>query len=427
MHGCAQITLRPTRNTFVWFSNELFSLWKMCSFASSLPRSTRRATILRVEAVNTKSTKRARWIAVLLSATMLAGCGLPRTGPTKNEIFEGSVQEQGDAFIVTVDDTVTEKAEFTPALGFSSGLIHAGVLGSDTVRPGDTLGLQIYENVDDGLISTGGAPAVLEQIQVDGAGFIFVPYAGRIKASGNTPEAIRRIITEKLESQTPDPQVIVQRLAGDGATVSLIGGVGAQGVYPIERPTRTLTSMLAQAGGITFPPEITQVTLLRGGHSGTVWLEDLYTNPRLDIALRGGDRVLVEEDERFFTSLGATGAQVKVPFDTRTVSAMEALATVGGLNAALGDPTGIFIFRDEPEHVAQRVLGRTDLSGEQRFVYVIDLTSPNGVFMARDFDIRDKDTVYVTEAPYSQFTRILSAIVTPVGSAATVGNAVEGN
>ena len=58
---------------------------------------------------------------------------------------------------------------------------------------------------------------------------------------------------------------------------------------------------------------------------------------------------------------------------------------------------------------------------------MLDLTQANGVFLARDFDIRDKDTVFVTEAPYSQFTRILSAIVTPVGSAATLSSAVDGS
>ena len=83
-------------------------------------------------------------------------------------------------------------------------------------------------------------------MQVDGAGFIFVPYAGRISAAGNTPEAIRRIITDKLDEQTPDPQVQVRRAAGDGSTVSLSAAVGAQGVYPIERPTRTLSAMLAR-------------------------------------------------------------------------------------------------------------------------------------------------------------------------------------
>ena len=373
-----------------------------------------------------RKTPRARWVALCASAIFLSGCGLPRSGPTKNEIFSGSVEKHGDAFVVTADDHVTRATAFSPALGFSQGFINAAALGSDTVRPGDTLGLMIWENVDDGLLATAGAnAAALDEIQVDGAGFIFVPYAGRIRAAGNSPEAIRRIITEKLEAQTPDPQVIVNRLAGDGATVSLIGGVGAQGVYPIERPTRTLTAMLAEAGGITLPPEITQITLIRGAHSGTIWLEDLYADPRLDIALRAGDRILVEEDERFYTALGATGAQVKVPFDTQTVSAIEALATVGGISAALADPTGIFVFRDEPAEVANRVLNRVDLVGPQRMVYLLDLTTPNGVFVARDFQIRDHDTVYVTEAPYSQFNKILQAVVAPVGTAASLHTLAE--
>ena len=370
--------------------------------------------------------KAPRWVAICVAASVLAACALPRSGPTKNEIFDGSIQENGNAFVVSVDDRVTGATKFAPPLGFGSGLINAGVLGSDTVRPGDTLGLLVYENVDDGLLTTAGASsAALEEIQVDGQGFIFVPYAGRIKASGNSPEAIRRIITEKLEAQTPDPQVLVRRLAGDGATVSLIGGVGAQGVYAIERPTRTLTSMLAQAGGISLPPEITKITIIRGHHTGTVWLQDLYADPHLDIALRGGDRILVEQDERFFTALGATGAQVKVPFDTQDVSAIEALATVGGLSTTFADPTGIFVFRDEPASIANKVLGRNDLTGSQRLIYVLDLTSPNGVFVARDFGIRDHDTVYVTEAPYTQFSKILNAIVAPVGSAASITSLTE--
>ncbi len=376
--------------------------------------------------MNINRKRHARWVAICISASILAACGLPRSGPNKGEIFNGSVQKQGDAFVVTVDDSVTEATSFVPALGFSSALINAGTLGSDTISPGDTLGLRIWENVDDGLLAVGGGAATgLEQIQVDGEGFIFVPYAGRIKASGNSPEAIRRIITEKLESQTPDPQVVVQRMAGDGATVSLIGGVGAQGVYPIQRPTRTLTAMLAQAGGITLPPEIAQVTLIRGGHSGTVWLQDLYSNPRLDIALRAGDRILVEQDERAYTALGATGAQVRVPFETQAVSAIEALANVGGLNTGLADPTGIFVFRDEPGNVASKVLGRSDLGESVRMIYVLNLTSPNGVFQARDFNIRDEDTVYVTEAPYSQFSKVLQAIVAPIGTAASLQDLTE--
>ncbi|MEM9032343.1 MAG: polysaccharide biosynthesis/export family protein [Pseudomonadota bacterium] len=362
--------------------------------------------------------------AVLIAAT-LGGCGLPRSGPTKQEIYSGSEMRDGNALVVEVDDAVVRATSQIPDLSFGGGFLSAGVTGSDTISPGDTLGLTIWENVDDGLLADQGmSTTTLEEVQVDGAGFIFVPYAGRIKASGNNPEAIRRLITEKLSDQTPDPQVLVRRLAGDGATVSLIGGVGAQGVYPIERPTRTLTAMLAKAGGVTIAPEVAQITVIRGGHTGTIWLDDLYENPALDIALRGGDRVLVEEDPRSYTALGATGGQARVPFDTQTISVIDAVATVGGLNSSLADPTGVFVLRNETEDRAEAITGR-DLLGDQRVAYVLDLTRPNGLFLAKDFQIRDDDTVYVTEAPYSQFVKILSAIIAPLNSASTIDQLTE--
>ncbi len=362
-----------------------------------------------------------RWvrpIAAVAALAVVSSCGLPQVGPNKRQIFAGSVQKEGDAFVVSVNDRVTRATAVTPALGFSNAFKNAAQLGSDTIRAGDVLGITVYENVDDPLLGVEGSPAtVLEEVQVDGSGFIFIPYAGRIKAAGNTPNAIRRIITNRLGEQTPDPQVEVRRAAGDGSTVSLIGSIGAQGVYAIERPTRTLGSMLAQAGGVTIEPEIAQITVIRGTHRGKIWLEDLYDHPELDIALRGGDRILVEEDTRSFTALGATGGQAQVPFESQTLSALEGIAQVGGLNAATADPTGVFVFRNEPQEVATQVLGRNDLQGAQRMVYVLDLTQPNGMFMARDFVIRDGDTIYVTEAPFTQWNKVISAITGTATSA----------
>jgi len=361
--------------------------------------------------VKTLTLRLAKGVAIVVTLGVVAACGVPSSGPNKSQIFSGSVLEQGDAFVLTVDDRVNAVASVTPSLGFSAGFRNAAALGSDTVAPGDVLGLTIWENVDDGLLVPPGQNAtVLEEVQVDGSGFIFVPYAGRIRAAGNTPEAIRRIISNKLSDQTPDPQVQVRRLAGDGATVAVAGAVGSQGVYPIERPTRTLAAMLAQAGGVAIRPEIAQVTVVRGNHSGSIWFEDLYDHPGHDIALRAGDRIFVEEDTRTFTALGATGRQDEVQFESQSISAIEAIAQVGGLSTTLADPTGVFVFRNEPQEIANQLTGRNDLVGTQRVVYVLDLTQPNGVFMARDFAIRDEDTVYVTEAPYSQFNKTIAAL-----------------
>ncbi|MFP4326738.1 MAG: polysaccharide biosynthesis/export family protein [Paracoccaceae bacterium] len=366
----------------------------------------------------------ARPVALLLIASLVASCGLPRMGPNKREIYAGSVQQEGDAFVVAVNDRVTRATAVVPALGFSDQFRQAAALGSDTIQAGDTLGLTIWENVDDGLLSAEGLNSTaLEEVQVDGQGFIFVPYAGRVRAAGNTPEAVRRIITEKLADQTPDPQVQVRRLAGDGSTVSLVGAVGGQGVFAIERPTRTLSAMLARAGGISIPPEVAQVVVIRGDHRGEIWFEDLYDNPENDIALRGGDRILVEQDTRAFTVLGATGTQARVPFETQSLSAVEALAQVGGLLTSASDPTGVFVFRNEPAEIANQVLGRDDLVGPQRLVYVLDLTQPNGMFLARDFVIRDADTLYVTEAPFTQWNKVISAVTGTLSTVATVDSA----
>ena len=360
----------------------------------------------------------ARPIAMIAALAVMSSCGLPQVGPNKRQLYKGSVQKEGDAFIVSVNDRVTRATAVTKALGFSDSFKNAATLGSDTIRPGDVLGLTIWENVDDGLLSNEGASAtLLDEIQVDGSGFIFVPYAGRIRASGNTPEAIRRIITTKLAEQTPDPQVQVRRIAGDGSTVSLIGSIGGQGVFPIERPTRTLSTMLANAGGVTIAPDIAQVTVLRGKESGKIWFQDLYDHPELDIALRAGDCILVEGDTRSFTALGATGSQSLVPFESQSLSALEAIAQVGGLSPTSADPKGVFVLRNEPAEIANVVMGRNDLQGAQRLVYVLDLTQPNGMFQARDFAIRDGDTLYVTEAPFTQWTKVIGALT---GTASSV-------
>lgn len=378
--------------------------------------------------MKSKLSGRANALTLAVLVVALGACGLPRSGPNKREIYAGSVLKQGDAFIVEVTSRVSQATAVMPSFGFDSNFQNAGLVGSDTLSPGDTLAITVFENVkEDPLLgNTGQRVTPLNETQVDGAGYIFVPYAGKIRAAGQTPDGLRQAITRKLDPQTPDPQVTVQRLAGDGSSVSLSGAINGPGVYPIELPTRTLAAMLSKAGGFSGDPAIALIRVTRGGRSGKVWLQDLYDNPGLDIALRAGDQIVVEEDTRSFTALGATGQQNRVQFETKTMSAIEAIASVGGLATNSADPTGVFILRNEPAEIANSVLGRTDLVGDQRMAYVLDLTQPTGMFEARDFLIRDGDTVYVTEAPYVQWQKSLSAITGTAGAANQLGNVAGG-
>lgn len=364
-----------------------------------------------------------RWgrsLAILALIGAVTACGLPRSGPKKNEILEGAVAKENATQIIPVDRRIAQIASKSVPIGFGSTFRKAGLVGSDTIQAGDKLALRIWENVDQGLLAVEGTSVTpLNEVQVDGDGFIFVPYAGRLQAAGNSPESLRRIITAKLAEQTPDPQVEVARVAGDGATVSVTGDVGAQGVYPIERSTRSLASMIAKAGGVTADPEITEVKVTRGKRSGTARLKDIYENPEMDIPVRPGDIILVQEDPRSFTALGALGAQTRVKFPSVKMNAVEAIAQVGGLQTNYADPTGVFVLRDERSDLVNEMLGRTDLTGRQRVAYVINLTDPEGIFNARDFLVRDGDTLYVTEAPYVQWQKSLAVLT---GAAATAGS-----
>ena len=98
---------------------------------------------------------------------------------------------------------------------------------------------------------------------------------------------------------------------------------------------------------------------------------------------------------------------------------------MGGLNANTADPTGGSIFRNEPAEIVNQVLGRSDLVGAQRMIYVLDLTQPNGLFLARDFAVRDEDTVYVTEAPFAQWSKVIAAATGSLGAIGSISTASD--
>lgn len=367
-------------------------------------------------------------LTLLLLVALAAACTPPRSGPSMNEIFAGSVLREGDAYIIAVNRAVARTAAQVPSIGFSQALQRGAILGGDTIQPGDVVTLNVFENVPEGLLAGPTANnAILTDVQVDDAGFVFVPYAGRIRAAGRTPDALRRTITTALDEQTPEPQVLVSRVQGDGTTVSVMGAVNAQGVYPVERPTRRITAMIAAAGGVNVPADQAVVRLSRGGRQESAFLRDIYKIPHFDIALRGGDRILVEADRRSFTVLGATGTSSRLTFEAPVISAVEAIAMVGGLDPLRADPKGVFVFREEPEQMARTILGRQDVFGEQRFVYVLDLTAPNGMFNARDFKIRDGDTVYVTEASAVTWSRQIAALTSTLAVAGSVQSLADGS
>ena len=71
-------------------------------------------------------------------------------------------------------------------------------------------------------------------------------------------------------------------------------------------------------------------------------VDALLNNPRRDTLLRGGDRVFVEEDERYFLSFGATGREDLHIFTKDDMSAMDAMSVAGGFQDGKRRSQGAF-------------------------------------------------------------------------------------
>ena len=297
-----------------------------------------------------------------------------------------------------------------------------------TIAPGDVMAITVWENIDQGLLNPQGIGATpLPHVKVDEKGFIFVPYVGLIRAAGRTLSQLRETIQARLAEKTLNPQVDVFPVDGQGRVISIQGRVRTPGLYPIERPTERLLAMLARAGGVTEDPEVIRLKLRRGGATGEIWVQDLYDNPGNDVALRSGDALIAERDRRIFTALGAVGRQSVVPFPVRDLSVERAMGAVGGLVDATADPTGVFVFRNESAAIVAKFLpgtaGQSGAGESRRVVYLLDLTKPGGLFLAREFFMRDGDTLYVTSAPFTKWMKILQSVaplVTFSGSARTL-------
>lgn len=344
-----------------------------------------------------------RLLPVLL-VTILAACGtLPRGAGVQSEVLSSTDKDaEGQPTDFAVEPiTRASLARYAswPAVGGAGlGWINR-VDQPDTriIAPGDTVSVTVWTTEDNGLLTAPGQRFVsLPAMQVASTGKVFLPYVGHIPVSGMSPDRARENIQEAYLAVSPSAQVQLSLTEGRQSTVSLVGGVGSPGAYPLSDQDVTLLEMLAQAGGVAQGLENPQLRLQRGSRSYGIALERLLADPAFNTTLQGGDRIFVEADRRYFLSLGAAGSRAQHAFPQEEVSALDALSIIGGLSDARANAQGILILRGYPDAVV-----RPDGTGPRnaRTIFTLDLTSADGLFSAGEFAIQDGDLIYATESP----------------------------
>jgi polysaccharide export outer membrane protein len=271
----------------------------------------------------------------------------------------------------------------------------AGAAASGAIAAGDNLGIRIWDNDPNALMSGVDSKATdLGTLRVASDGTVTLPYAGRIKVAGLSEEAALERLREELRKQQPTAEAQITISAGRLNSVAVVGGVSNPGSYAVTAGGMPILSVIATSGGIHPSIKYPMVRLMRGSRIYETRAEDLLRGRAADVMLRGGDRVAVVDDQRNFTMLGATGAEQVIAFDRDRLTALQALAKSGGLASSRADLRGVLVLRD---YAAQKV--GSDGPAAPSVVYALDLTSADGLFAARKFDIRPGDTVLATESP----------------------------
>ena len=194
--------------------------------------------------------------------------------------------------------------------------------------------------------------------------------------------------------------------------VELVSGVARPGSYPVPDASFSILSLIAQGGGVPSNLINPQVRLTRGDAVYGISMERLLSDPVLDTILRGGDKIFVEDEKRYFLSLGAAGIEKQQKFVQTSLSALDAMSLIGGLNDASADPRGILILREYPASARRKDGNGPD---QERMIFAFDVTSADGLFSAGAFEVQHRDLVLITESPIVNARNAMSIIGAALG------------
>jgi polysaccharide export outer membrane protein len=327
------------------------------------------------------------------------------------EILEQAAAEAPDFALYSVNRAFLPTVAQWPLTGKQENLRwieHNQGARTQIIQPGDTLRIRLWDSSENSLLTSTDEKAILlDDVEVAANGSIFLPYVGSISVIGLTPDLAREELQTGLEAIVPSAQVQLSMVEGRNNSVDLVSGVSRPGTYPMPDRNYTILGLISAGGGISLALNNPQIRLMRGGAIYGTSIDKLLNTPRMDTLLRGGDKVFVEEDERYFLSFGATGEEDLHIFAKDEVSAMDAISIMGGIKDSKADPQGLLILREYPSSAI-----RDGVRGphQTRVVFSLDLTSADGLFSARNFQVNSNDLIIATESPVNDVLTISNII-----------------
>ncbi len=248
---------------------------------------------------------------------------------------------------------------------------------------------------------------VVGPVEVDREGILRLPYLRDIRALGKSLTDLSLEVTEAAREVSPSAEATVRRTGRLERRVFVYGEVNDAGGAVIDREDYTLLEALASSGGPSGPPHLFTYVLHRDGATYRTNVTDLAEKR---VLAQDADVLKVEENPSLaFQVTGVIGKPGRYPFPGERSTVMDALSMADGLEAGKSDARGVFIFR-------------ADGKGGN-LVYGVDVSKPDGVFLAQSFELMPNDVVYISEAPVAQWQRATENVIPVLGVAAAFATA----
>ena len=368
--------------------------------------------------------------AILLAsgvvAGMLAACSIvPMTGPEIGEIHRSEQTSDPNrlpyALVKIGPQVVDTLATWAPRIGNTF---------TDQRPPrqikfdiGDTVSVSLFETGAGGLfipIEAGVRPGnfvTLPNQNVDPAGNITVPYAGAVRAANRTSAEVQQEIVEALKNRAIEPQAVVALVDQRTSLISVLGDVNSSSRFPANAKGERILDAITRAGGPKSQGYDEWVMLEREGRRATAPFGALVYEPSENIWVHPNDTLYLYKEPQTFLAFGAFtanaisgGQQGIVNFDAWRLSLAEAIGKASGLSDSAAEPAAVFLYRGEIREVAQRLgIDCARFPGPIIPVsYNLNLRNPDGYFLATEFQMRNKDVIYIANAPAVDVSKALN-------------------
>jgi len=362
--------------------------------------------------------RKAALLLAVLAALSLAGCQLPRSGPMLGEMT--SAHGDKDVVVMPVSPELVRASRVPDVADFPAYYRDLTQAGFDRLVPGDGINVTVWERDGLGVFAADAAGVSnLGNHVIDPKGTLYLPMLGRFRAAGLTLAELHDAVVARLSKLVVASDVSVTRVGERGQMVTVQGNLTKPGMYPITQTVQRLSSALALAAPVQENPEQLVITLRRDNRTASVRLSDIYRNQENDILLRAGDVITAHDAREHLTVLGAAGNQGRVAISKRNYSVLDALADARGLDDSTADPRSVFLFTPAKAGVD----GKPDTVP---VVYQFDLTRPEQVAMARQFAVREGEAIYISDAPFTQVQKVLSAFRFSMSAGFSATRAIDG-